>query len=346
MPAASLSRVGTFWNRWPLVARAAVIVAVVLSIWGTTCGSIASLPPDIPEGTGDLQLYRVIVTRVAAGEDYYRVTGEELHARGYATVPAFNWRLPTLAVLQAALGSEVRAGQLLFAIGLFTALLWVSWLARHGHGLLAVAALPVLLSMAPAWGGTAVNFHEVWSGQLIALSLVAKLMGVIPLSLIAGAFALGFRELALPYVMLMGGIAWGMGQRREAACWTLVATGFAVWLAWHLSRAASLTRPDALVNSWVSGGGWCYVLKTTRTNLLFSYLPAPALASVVSLIWAGLWVWPDRGTRRIAIVVTAYFLAFALVGRPDNFYWGLMVAPLVPLGLLGWVSAFHREPQA
>jgi hypothetical protein len=100
------------------------------------------------------------------------------------------------------------------------------------------------------------------------------------------------------------------------------------------------------VNSWVSGGGWCYVLKTTRTNLLFSYLPLAVLAPVISVIWAGLWVWPDHRTRRIAVVVTVYFLAFALVGRPDNFYWGLMVAPLVPLGLLGWVFAFQRKPHA
>jgi hypothetical protein len=343
MPAASLSRVGIFWNRWPLVARAAMILAVVLSIWGTTCGSTSSLPADIPEGTGDLQLYRVIVTRVAAGEDYYRVTGEELHERGYATVPAFNWRMPTLALLLVAIGSEARAGHVLFAVGVLTTILWVLWLARHGHGLLAVIALPVLLSMVPAWGGTAVNFHEVWAGQLIALSLAARLMGVVPLSLIAGALALGIRELALPYVILMGAIAWYQAQRREAAAWTVIAAGFAIWLAWHLFHASSLTRPDAFINSWVATGGWCYVLKTTRTNLLFSYLPTPVLASVVSLIWAGLWAWPDRGTRRIAMVVTVYFLAFALVGRPDNFYWGLMVAPLVPLGLVGWVSAFQRK---
>jgi hypothetical protein len=35
-------------------------------------------------------------------------------------------------------------------------------------------------------------------------------------------------------------------------------------------------------------------------------------------------------------VLTAFLSVFLLVGRPDNSYWGLLIAPILPLGLFGW----------
>jgi len=32
--------------------------------------------------------------------------------------------------------------------------------------------------------------------------------------------------------------------------------------------------------------------------------------------------------------VTGYMVTFAIAGRADNWYWGLLIAPLLPLGLI------------
>ena len=42
-----------------------------------------------------------------------------------------------------------------------------------------------------------------------------------------------------------------------------------------------------------------------------------------------------RGTvgTRVALTMGAYVFAFSIAGRQDNYYWGLMYAPLMPLGL-------------
>jgi hypothetical protein len=40
--------------------------------------------------------------------------------------------------------------------------------------------------------------------------------------------------------------------------------------------------------------------------------------------------------------VLAYLAAWSFVGRPDNGYWGLVIAPLLPLGLLQLPEALRR----
>jgi hypothetical protein len=55
------------------------------------------------------------------------------------------------------------------------------------------------------------------------------------------------------------------------------------------------------------------------------------LVTLSLLGWAG---WRSAIGQRVTLLLAAYCLAFAFLGRPDNFYWGFLVAPLVPLGLL------------
>jgi len=40
--------------------------------------------------------------------------------------------------------------------------------------------------------------------------------------------------------------------------------------------------------------------------------------------------------------VLAYLGAWLFIGRRDNDYWGLMIAPLLPLGLLQLPEALRR----
>jgi hypothetical protein len=42
----------------------------------------------------------------------------------------------------------------------------------------------------------------------------------------------------------------------------------------------------------------------------------------------------DARARRAAVIVAGYLAGFLVVGRPDNYYWGLLYAPLLPVGFL------------
>ena len=54
----------------------------------------------------------------------------------------------------------------------------------------------------------------------------------------------------------------------------------------------------------------------------------------------------DALGQRLALTVFGYTLAFLVVGRANNSYWGLMIAPLWPLGLYFAGSALVRLGQA
>ena len=44
---------------------------------------------------------------------------------------------------------------------------------------------------------------------------------------------------------------------------------------------------------------------------------------------------------RLALTVVGYGATFLVLGRPGNAYWGLMIAPLWPIGLLWTASALR-----
>jgi hypothetical protein len=46
--------------------------------------------------------------------------------------------------------------------------------------------------------------------------------------------------------------------------------------------------------------------------------------------WAG---WRSAAGTFAALLYAGYGLAFAIVGRADNYYWGAMVAPAMFIGL-------------
>ena len=83
-------------------------------------------------GDQDVLLYAAVVERIRAGESYYLAAAREMHGRGYATAPVFNWRLPTLALAQAAMPPAAIAA-LLVALGAADeARDWVRWIASKG----------------------------------------------------------------------------------------------------------------------------------------------------------------------------------------------------------------------
>ena len=319
------------------------IVALLLA-WGLVVAARgkASLPPPTEGGSNDLQMYSAVTARVAAGENYYRVLAEELPNRGYAIRPVFNWRLPTLTWLNAIPPTRVWGRTLLVLLGGAATILWLLTIRRSVPRALAVSIPLLLFAILPvAFLGASVVFYEVWAGLFIAASLACSGLDRWKTSVALGAAALLIRELALPYVVIMAAMAWWESKRREALAWAITSVVFVILWTWHVSQVLKVMPPTGLVNAWMVAGGWAFVMKASLSSVFFILVPEPwdqfAVAVVIPLLWAGSWYWADSLGRRVAIILTAYFTLFMVAGRPDNWYWGFVIAPLIPLGGLGYL---------
>jgi hypothetical protein len=322
---------------------------VVLVAWGLVLAFRGATAPErgVAPGGVDLRMYASVTAQVAAGADYYQVLAREMPARGYATQPFLNWRLPTLVWFHASLPEtgHWRAAPVVI-LGFGVIILWLLIVRIHAPDA-ATWGMPVLFMGVPALLlPAAPEMHELWAGLLIAGSIGVWSLGWRTASILLGAVALLIRELALPYVAVMGIMAWLQSSRREAVGWVLAACVFALYLAWHAAQVAPVMPKDAIATSWVTFGGWRFVLATSHVNALLHFIPGWITAVAVPLAWAGLWRWGGPLGTRLALTVTVYFALFLIAGRPDNWYWGLLIAPLLPLGLFGWFTRPRRDSSA
>lgn len=288
-----------------------------------------------PRRDRDLALYDAIVARVAGGESYYTAAFAEQRARSFPVRPGFALRLPTLATIQAALGpvgTTVAAFALLLAIGL-------AWWRRFGdEGASAsqrrFATALVLLGSSFLLNATYHPLHELWAGGLIALALGLHRPGKWTAALGVAALALAIRELVLPFVLLMGALAAWRRDWRETSAWCALVAGFVVLLGWHFAivaqyqRAGDLAGPSWLVLRGLEG----WIGNVTQSSQLH-LLPGPIAILVPVLALVG---WASRRTPSgitATLLLLGYGLAFMIAGRENNFYWGLIVTPILFAGL-------------
>ena len=159
----------------------------------------------------------------------------------------------------------------------------------------------------------------------------------IALSIAAGVSALLFRELALPYCVIAYILAIWHRRWLEATGWAAGMAAFGLLLGWHIGQVqgqlVGVTGGAAAgLSQWLRFGGLDFVLLTTRMNSLLFAVPAPLLWLYLLAALVGLSRRTDQTSRLSCLSALAYLLAFALLGRPENFYWGLMAAPLLPWG--------------
>ena len=82
--------------------------------------------------------------------------------------------------------------------------------------------------------------------------------------------------------------------------------------------------------------GYPFVLHLAQLNMALMQAPLWVAALVLPPALLGLLFWSGGGGgrgARTAFVVLGYALGFCFIGRPNNDYWGLIIAPLWPLGL-------------
>lgn len=347
------------WRAWPARLLLA-LVAGLLALAATTpltSGEGVARPPSLSATLldannaaaaparardEDLKLYDDVIARLRGGEGYYAVIAEEHRRHAYPLHPGFAVRLPTLAMIEAALppGALAPLSLLLMAAVL---LAWWKRLGEEPGGadlrLMAMAALFVGVSVA-----TTRYFyvlHELWAGQLLALSLglhrppqepgrEGKWIG----AWLAAAAALAIREHAFPFVLLMAAFALWHRRWREAAAWGLLCALFVAAMAVHLHVVAGLVQPgDPPSASWLTLRGLNGWLSLVVLSSNLRWLP-PFLAGPIVLLalfgWSG---WRTQLGAFATLLYLGYGTAFMIAGRPDNYYWGMVVAPAMLTGL-------------
>lgn len=289
----------------------------------------------MPGGMTDLRLFRLVVTRVQAGDSFHEATQQEFRTYGYPTRSVFNWRTPFYAWWLGRV-TGVEPGRWLLMAGVLLAVLLASRDMFDDCGIAASGGVVSLVG-AMAWcvGKETVFFTELWAGMLIVLSLCALRRGWTAVGVGLGLTAVFYRELALPYALVALCLAAWNGKRREALGWLVGLVLFVVFMAGHAALVHSrLTAIDAAIEGgWVRFGGVRFLLATTRLNVFV--ISAWTAAFFLPLACLGLASVSSRGGTGPLIGLTAavYLVAFSVVGNSFNDYWGLMTAPLLALGV-------------
>ncbi len=293
-----------------------------------------------PPRDNDLALYDVVISRIAKGENYYRVAAEEHRKGDYPLRPGFAVRLPTLAYIEAALGST---GQTTAAVMLMAALL-AAWWQRLGPGPFGEPGGPrvrriavALLLLGASRGINPYYFvlHDLWAGILLALAFglhrPGKRYGA---ALAVAALALAIRELSLPFVALMTAMALWRRDWKESAAWGALIIVFLGALAMHFHFVNQLVLPsDHGSGSWLAMrglSGWLSnVILSGSLHFLPHYIAGP-LVMLMIFGWAG---WKSPAGAFATLLYLGYGAAFMIAGRWDNFYWGALIAPAMFIGL-------------
>jgi hypothetical protein len=335
------------WSRWPALA----IIAGLIALLAIACWQPAAAPgPKLrksAEQQSDLAHYREIIAGVEAGGDYYEVAAEAQRRNNYPLKPFFTFRLPTHAVAYAAFGERV----MIVVIWLLCGALMFAWWIK----LRPMLPMPVIggtmVLIAGGLGGMLQPvtglFHESWAGLLLALMIAVHRPGRFWPAVIAGGAALMIRELALPMILAMGGLALIQKRWREAAAWALVVVLFGIYLTLHAQWVAEVVRPsDPPSPGWSKMLGVQFALKSMAMVTFGIRLPSVIAAALLVLSLFG-WASVKTGwALKVAILLAGYGAMLALFARADTFYWALIAAPLSFAGLVFLPKAVADLAQA
>jgi hypothetical protein len=285
----------------------------------------------------DLRCYRRIVERIQSGESYYQATYSELRSRGYPTNSVFNWRMPLLAWTMGQ-SSNIKLCQLIgIILSLVTLAIWISVLQVFDSFNKMLAGSLLLLGL-PIYSFIPDVFlvHEFWAGALITLSLAAYAKGWRLASSLFGLMALFVREIALPYIIIMLVLSYYEKHRREALIWLSGIFAFTLMMVIHISYIKNITMNNNLIQfgSWITLGGWQFVLSTAQMHPYLLLLPIWFTAMVLPMAILGLIGWKDPLFLRISATICLYISIFLFIGKPFNMYWGMIYVNILLLGLL------------
>lgn len=321
--------------RWVLALIAALLVASLTALAAPGPAAVSGDPAARADDQADIVLYEGIVEGVRHGGNYYAVAAQALRAGDYPLKPFVTFRLPTLAELQGSLPQPAVIA-LLYALALAVMLAWAQRLAPAFS-----RRPPLIIALVLLAGGMMAHvqadlaaFHEVWAGLLIALSVALRRPGRWMEAVAFGLAAMLIRETAALYVAVMAVLAFLDRDRREALAWSSTIALLAVVVVLHARAVAEVVQPlDPASPGWAGMLGFGFFTMTISISTALS-LAWPWLAALlVGLSLAGWAAWRDPLGVRVFATLAAYALLLSLFGRPDTFYWGLLVAPASLVGL-------------
>ena len=335
------------WSRGP----ALILVAALVAVLAIACWSPESAPaPRVRTSAAqhsDLQLYRDIIAGVGAGDDYYEVAAEELREGNYPLKPFFTFRLPTHAFVYAAFGERT----MIVVVWLLCAGLLVAWWQRLKPCLPLPLLAAAMVLIAGGLGGMLQPmtglFHESWTALLLALMVgIYRPERAWP-AILAGGAALMIRELALPMILAMGGLALLEKRWREVAAWAALVAIFAAYISLHASWVGEVVQPgDPASQGWSRMLGPQFALKSIAKVTFGIRLPEAIAAGLLILSLFG-WASIRSGwALRAALLLAGYGAMVALFARSDTFYWALLAAPLSFAGLAFLPKSFSDLAKA
>jgi hypothetical protein len=331
-----------------VIALAAVLLLACLFALPASAPAPASPDRAASRDHADVMLYDSIVDGMRHGGAYYQVTAKALRAGDYPLRPFFTFRLPTLAVVEAALPDAVVVG-LLYLLMAGVAFAWLARLRpafRHKVPLW-IALMLLLAGMVMFVRRDFVAFHEAWSGPLIALSLAWRRPGHWFEAVTVALIAMLIRETAALFAAVMLLIALIEGERREAIGWAGGLAVFGAVVAVHAQAVAQVVGPlDLATPGWGGLLGLGFFVKALTITTPLVLLPVAAGALLVGLALFGWLSWDDPFALRAVAVLVAYAALIGIGARADNFYWAMLVAPIALVGLAFAPDAigdlFHR----
>ncbi|QDZ06980.1 hypothetical protein FPZ24_05375 [Sphingomonas panacisoli] len=323
--------------------RARVGLALLLVLLAATLSALLVPQPapvsGDPAKRGDDQtdvvLYETIVDGVRHGGNYYEVAAQELRAGDYPMKPFVTFRLPTLAMVQALMPAWAVIG-LLYALAAGVIL---AWFVRLRPAFARPPPLIVAMVLLAGGMGAFVQsdlaaFHEVWAGLLIALSLALRRPGGWVAAAGIGALAMLIRETAALYVAIMVLLAILEGERKEAAGWTAGVALLAIAVLAHAHAVAQVVRPfDPASPGWAGMLGFGFFVEAMTLSTALRLAPLWLAALLMGFTLFGWAAWRDGTGIRAFATFCIYAVLISLFGRVDTFYWGLMVAPAILIGL-------------
>lgn len=322
------------WPRWAV----AVVFALTVSVVGY---GIIAPPMDGPHldmvadsSKSDELLYKHITQRVQRGEGYYAAAIDEQRRIGYPLRPFYTVRSPILVTLTVAIGGLGTAQVLLQALSVLLAVLVFYRVARALDSPRLGATAAMLAAFALLFPSYQYVFHEAWAAMLAMLAILVRTDRRWVPSVLLGLAAALVRELAAPFLLVMLVTAWSERRRTEAVGWILAMLVGCAFYTHHAQVVMALTLPtDRVSRSWVSAGGWRFILRCVQNDTTFKLVPRLMTVVATPLALLGWLHWSHPIGRRAALYLVGFIGAFMVIGRPDNDYWGLLLAPLLPIGL-------------
>jgi hypothetical protein len=335
---------------WPRKS-ALVVIAMLAVVLAVACWSPEAAPaPQVRASAAqhsDLQLYRDIIAGVRAGGNYYHVAAEELRKGGYPLKPFFTFRLPTHAIVYAAVGEPT----MIVVLWLLCAGVILAWWLRLKNCLPLPLLAAAMVLIAGGLGGMLQPmtglFHESWAALLLALMIAVYRPERAWPAILAGGAALMIRELALPMILAMGGLALIAKRWREAVAWAAVVIIFAIYMTLHAHWVAEVVLPgDQASQGWSRMLGFQFALKSIAKVTFGIRLPDALATGLLVLSLFG-WASVRSGwALRAALLIAGYSAMLALFARTDTFYWALLAAPLSFAGLVFLPKAFSDLAEA